>query len=59
MIFANRTSLGEQGQNGKARAPGRVGELEDRGQEKVKVLKYEDGTRTLKTSGFDRGAHER
>ena len=59
MISANRSSLSEQGQNGKARALGRMGELGDRGREKVKALKYKGRTRALETGGFDCGALER
>lgn len=46
------------GQNGKARAPGRMGEPEDRGKENVKALKYKYKTRTLETVDFDQGTLE-
>lgn len=57
-LSANRASLSEQGQNGKAQEPSHVGELEDHGEENVKVLKYKGRTRALETSSFDRGALE-
>jgi len=50
--------ISEQSQNGKARAPYRMGESEDRGQKKVKALKYKCGTYTLENIGFDWGTLE-
>ena len=58
MISANHASLGEQGHNGKAQAPDRMGESKDCRQKKEKALNTNGGTRTLETSGFDWGALE-
>lgn len=58
-LNANRTSLGEHGHKGKARALGRMGEPKDRGQKKEKALNTNDETRALETGGFDRGALKR